>query len=73
MIAANPEFPESEYFVFRVTTRFERTEDQKPNQFCVKEIKLLDAGWVLVTSHEDYPEECFPPWRVIILEGLDAE
>ena len=73
MIAANPEFEGSDNFVFTVTTPFEKNEDQTPHKFCVKEIRLLDNGWVLITSHEDYPEECCPPWRIIVLEGLDGE
>ena len=71
MIAANPEFEGSDNFIFTVTTRFEKNEDKKPNKFCVKELRLLDNGWVLITEHDDLPSSCYPPWRIIVLEGLN--
>lgn len=74
MIVTNVETPSDEQqWIFTVTTPFIRTEDQKPNHFCVKKIELLDNGWVRVTNHEKgYRTECFPPHRIVALEG-DSE
>ena len=76
MLAKNPEIvttDDAEIFIFKVTTVFERTENQRPNTFCVKDITLLANGWVLVESHEEHPLECFPPWRIVVLEGLNGK
>jgi len=73
MIAKNPELEDSPNFIFNVTTHFQRTENQKPNVFCVRGLKLLDNGWVVVTEHDDTPPSVYPPWRIIVLEGIDCD
>jgi hypothetical protein len=57
-------------FTYRVGTPFEHNENLGPTEFVVKSIELLENGWVLTESFDDYPEEVFPAWRVIALEGL---
>ncbi len=74
MVATNPERladDDPERFFYNVTTPFVHTVDQPANHFCVEKIELLDNGWVKVTNHkeEGCAFECFPPHRVIALEG----
>jgi hypothetical protein len=74
MMAYNPEVvtPEdSEIFVYRVSE--EPDEEAPANVFNVKGISLEGNGWVFVVSHDDVPIQCFPPWRVIVLEDPHAE
>lgn len=69
MIVKNVEMEsleESPKYIYNVTS--EDKEDERNNHFNVAEILLLDNGWVKVATH-DGGSECFPPWRVIILEG----
>jgi hypothetical protein len=70
MMAYNPEVvtPEdSEIFVYQVS---DEPDDRAPaNVFNVKGISLEGNGWVFVVSHDDTPIQCFPPWRIITLEG----
>ena len=69
MIVKNVEMEslqESPKYIYNVTT--EDKEDERNNHFNVAEIKLLDSGWVKIATH-DGGTECFPPQRVIILEG----
>lgn len=70
MMAYNPEIvtPEdSEIFIYQVSD--EPDERAPANVFNVKGISLEGNGWVFVASHDDIPIQCFPPWRIVVLEG----
>lgn len=57
---------EAARFIYNLTAK--DTEDTRTNHFNVAEILLLDNGWVKVATH-DGGSECFPPHRVVVLEG----
>ena len=70
MLAINPEIKmgdESHIFIYVVSDAGD--EASPANVFNVKGISLEGNGWVFVTSHDDLPIQCFPPWRIIALEG----
>lgn len=70
MMAYNPEIvtPDaSDIFIYRVSD--EPDETAPASVFNVKGISLEGNGWVFVASHDDdMPIQCFPPWRIIVLE-----
>ena len=57
---------ESPRFIYVLTNNDD--EERGANHFNVAEILLLDNGWVKVADH-DGGSECFPPNRVVVLEG----
>jgi hypothetical protein len=57
---------DAERFVYKLTN--DDNEEVGANHFGVAEIFLLANGWVKVCRH-DGGTECFPPNRVVSLEG----
>jgi hypothetical protein len=76
LIVNNPEassLVDSPRLVFHVMPRGDSDEiAPEPNAytFFTNKIELLDNGWVLVNEYGDLPSQCFPSWRVIVLEGI---
>jgi hypothetical protein len=74
MLAINPEIKmgdEDHIFIYNVS---DAADEKSPaNVFNVKGISLKGNGWVFIVSHDEVPVQCFPPWRIIALEGPYAE
>ena len=60
---------EEPFFIYQVETQFTRVENAPATFFPVREIELMRNGWVRTSSHDDMPDEFFPPWRIVALEG----